>query len=209
MQKQRQSRVFLSLGMTCLTVILTVLLTVGVTYGRYSTLIQGQMALTAAPSPEPTLYGTDEDGNLVTYASQWLTKGGEQYHTFVLRNGSTNESQPPKQTVRVRIRVFVPDASDAMGALSFTLALNNGAALLSSEASYLAFNTPYYTEGQTEGWVYSFYLTGAESGLATEYIHTFRGGAFETLPITVTVQNTTIDCSSFRICVERVVDGNL
>lgn len=209
MQKQRQSRVFLSLGMTCLTVILAALLAVGVTYGRYSTLIQGQMALTAALSPEPTLYSTDEDGNLVAYTSQWLTKGGEQYHTFVLRNAAVSESQPPKQSIRVRIRVFVPGDSETMGALSFTLSLNHGAVLLSSEASYLGANTPYYTEGQTVGWVYGFDTTGAGSGTMTEYIHTFRGDAFETLPVTVTVQNTTIDCSSFRICVERVADGTI
>ena len=207
MQHRTGSRVFLSLGMTCLTVILAIVLAVGVTYGRYSTLIQGQMALAAVRSPEPTLYSLDEDGNLVAYASQWLTKGGEQYHTFVLRNGSTDESQPPKQTIHVRIRVFVPDDSDTMGALSLTLKLNNGSVLLSSEASYLGTNTPYYTEGQTEGWIYGFYQTNAGSGMTSEYIHTFRGGSFEELSITVTVQNTAIDCSSFRICVERVADG--
>jgi len=209
MQNRIGSRVFLSLGITCLTVLLAVSLAVGVTYGRYSTLIQGQMALTAMPSPEPVLYSLDEEGNLIAYASQWLTKGGEQYHTFVLRNGSMNDSQPPKQTIRIRIRVFVPDDRDTMGALSFTLSLNNGAVLLSSGASYLGANAPYYTEGQTEGWVYGFYQNGVGSGAATEYTYTFGDGAFEALPITVTVQNTTIDCSSFRICVERVADGTV
>ena len=209
MQTQCGSRVFFSLGMTFLAVILAVLLSVGITYGRYSTLIQGQMALTAALSPEPTLYSTDAEGNLVAYAPQWVAQGGEQYHTFLLRNGSVEDSQPPKQTIRVRIRVFVPDESDTMGALSFTLRLNNEVVLSSSGGAYLGVNTPYYTADPTAGWVYGFYQTDAEGGLAAEYIHTFRGGSFETVPVTVTVQNTTIDCSALRICVERIAESTV
>lgn len=200
MQNRISTRVFLSLGMTCITLLLAASLAVGSTYGRYFTVIQGQMALTADLAPEPTLYSWDGDGNITAYAPQWLTKGGQQYQEAVLRNSSLEDNTPPRQTVSVCIRVFVPDDSDAMGALSFTLSLDGGAVLLSSAATYLGANTPGYMAGQTPGWVYCFYETNA----AAEYIHTFSGGAFDTLPMTVAVQNTTVDCSRFQIYVERV-----
>ena len=205
MQNRINTRVFHAMGMAAIILLLAVSLTVGTTYGRYSTLIQGQMALKARLSAQPTLYSLDGEGTIIDYAPQWLTKGGQQYQQAVLQNSNRDESTPPSQAISVRIRVFVPDAGDGLGNLSFTLSLHNGETVLSSAAAYLGTNTPRYQEQQTQGWVYSFYQTGG----AGEYIHTFPGGAFATLPITVAVQNTTIDCSQFQICIERASDNAL
>ena len=205
MQNRINARMFHPLGMAGVIFLLVLSLTVGITYCRYSTLIHGQMALKAGLSPQPTLYSLDGEGAITDYAPQWQAKGGQQYQQAVLRNCNTGDSTPPRQAVAVRIRVFVPDDSDDLGNLSFTLSLDNGETVLSSAVAYLGTNTPRYKEKQTQGWVYSFYQTGG----AGEYIHTFPGGAISALPITVAVQNTTIDCSQFQICVERISDNAL
>jgi len=205
MQNRINTRVFHTLGTTGVILLLVLSLAVGATYCRYSTLIQGQMALKAGLSPQPTLYSLDGEGTITDYAPQWQAKGGQQYQQAVLQNCNSDDSNPPRQAVSVRIRVFVPDDSDDLGNLSFTMSLNDGETVLSSAASYLGTNTPRYAEQQTQGWVYSFFQTGG----AGEYIHTFPGGAISALPITVAVQNTTIDCSQFQICVERISDNAL
>lgn len=205
MQNRINARVFFPVGMAGVILLLAVSLAVGTTFGRYSTLIQGQMALKAKLAPQPTLYSLDGEGAITDYAPQWVTKGGQQYQQAVLQNSNAGDATPPRQAISVRIRVFVPDESEALGNLSFTLSLNHGETVLTSAAAYLGTNTPRYTEEQTQGWVYSFYSTNG----AGEYIHTFPGSTFATLPITLAVQNTTVDCSQFQICVERISDNAL
>ena len=59
MQNRINTRVFHTLGTTGVILLLVLSLAVGATYCRYSTLIQGQMALKAGLSPQPTLYSLD------------------------------------------------------------------------------------------------------------------------------------------------------
>ena len=195
-------------------ILLSVFLSVGVTYSRYVTQITGDKGYSAQMATAPSIVEFDENGEKCELV--WQNKGIEQYLTFTVSNQSVESESFPTSDMSFRIRIFVPeslygdeDGTDgvSIGNLTMTLQADDSSVIYYSKADYLSTQTPLYTENGENGWFFSFFATfESEDGqtFEEEASYLLNGGQISDLSLTLTVQDTNIDCSGFRILVDRI-----
>ena len=203
-------------GIGILATVLIVSLSIGTTFARYSTQIMGDKGYVAEKASSPYIVDFDEDGKKMEFVPKWLTKGGEQYLTLTVSNCNVDSELAPSADARFRIRVFVPEklsddesasAIPDVGNLSMTLQEGDNPTLYYSKADYLSTQTPIYKEKSENGWFFTFYETfEGEDGVTIEEEMSclLKGGQISDISFTLTVQNTVIDCSGFKILVDRI-----
>lgn len=197
-------------SLVAIVIVFCVSLSVGTTFARYSTQITGDMGYKAENAASPYIVDFDENGDRVEFEPVWLPKGGEKYLTLTVSNCNVGQDEAPSADAVFRIRVFVPedDFGDiSIGNLAMTLQVGNNPTVFYSEADYLSTQTPMYAEKSENGWFFSFYenfVSEDGSVLKEEVVRTLKGGEVSDIQLTLTVQNTEIDCSSFNIFVDRL-----
>lgn len=197
-------------------ILLSVFLSVGVTYSRYVTQITGDKGYSAQLATVPSLVDFDENGEKCEFVPNWQLKGGEQYLTLTVSNQSVESESFPNSDMSFRIRIFVPeslygdeDGTDgvSIGNLTMTLQADDSSVIYYSKADYLSTQTPLYTKNGENGWFFSFFATfESEDGqtFEEEASYLLNGGQISDVSLTLTVQDTNIDCSGFRILVDRI-----
>lgn len=203
-------------GIGIISIVLIVSLSVGTTFARYSTQIMGDKGYVAEKASSPYIVDFDEDGKKIEFVPKWLTKGGEQYLTLTVSNCNVGSEIAPSTDARFRIRVFVPEklsdeestlAISDVGNLSMTLQEGDNPTVCYSRADYLSTQTPIFKEKSENGWFFTFFQTfEGEDGVTIEeeMSYLLKGGQISDISFTLTVQNTVIDCSGFKILVDRI-----
>ncbi len=184
---------------------------VGVSFGRYNTRIIKDIPCVADLSPQPFLFGIDENGEKTDSALQWKMIGGEQYTSVCVTNSDLLGKNLSEKDITFRIRVFIPDTEQNQNesaetaqadinydALAFTLQSAQDTKLHLSRSDYMSEQTPYSVNNQN-GWIYSFHGADGE-----ELQYTLKGNEVSDIVFDIAVRNTTIDCSRFVIYVYRI-----
>ena len=204
------------LGAWILVIATIVSLSINDTYARYSTQISADKGYVADTAASAFIVDFDEDGERIQLVPNWNTKGGEQFLTLAVSNCNVGQDEAPSSDARFRIRVFVPERLFAegnaldeisVGNLAMTLRIGDNPTVYYSKSDYLSTQTPMYDKQSENGWFFSFFavIAGEDAeSFEEEAVGLLKGGQISDIMITLTVQNTEIDCSGFRIMADRV-----
>ncbi|MBQ8338107.1 MAG: hypothetical protein IJY33_03080 [Oscillospiraceae bacterium] len=198
MGSKHKISLLLSIMAFLLTGAIIISLSVGVTYGRYSTQKAHNLSYLAGKVPSVYNGGQEILKQTLFQSDGWTMTEQGQTCSLALSNVSADSTQPPAEDCRFQIRAFIPDVTgddDTVSRQTLEFTVSVGEKTYKSKAYSVSNDTMFYSKHQKNGWYYCFYesLDGTTAKNEAEYC--LEGGKASTLPITVTVESSVIDYS--------------
>ncbi len=198
MGSKHKISLLLSIVAFLLTGAIIISLSVGVTYGRYSTQKAHDLSYLADKALAVYNGGQEILKQTLFQPAEWTLTEKGQSCSLAMSNVSNDSTQPPSQDANFQIRAFIPDVTgddDTVSRQTLEFIVSVGEKTYKSKAYSVSNDTMFYSQQEKNGWYYCFYesLDGTTAKNEAEYC--LEGGKASTLPITVTVESSVIDYS--------------
>lgn len=195
-----------ALFLTILLLLLTLLLSVGGAYGRYSTVLNADAVFSPQPKAKVYLFsGRGEDG-IGNAALEWVSDTDQftQSLNICMSNSDAEGNSPAAEDTAVHLRLFLSetvglesDERDPLGNLEIILQIDGEAVQYIATGEYLRSGTSLYLK-KGAGWIYCF-----EDENGNELTHILKGGEQSDVNLTLTVQDTNVKISDFELQIEQ------
>lgn len=198
-----QKNKVIKLSALLLAIVLTIVLAVGTTYGRYITEIARKVVFSSQSGQKVYLNSKEISNRTLVGSLEWQ-KGANQMSSSLTFSNTAPESEGAlQQDVTFRIRAYVVADSSQQEENAPEITLSQGNTTYPSKIQSVSEKTDFYKKNQKNGNFYCFF-DSVQAEVTDELRFSLAGRQKSEIAFTLTVYDTEISEERIFVCIEQI-----
>ena len=198
-----QKNKVIKLSALLLSIVLTVVLTVGTAYGRYITEIARNIVFSSQSVQKIYLNSKEISNRTLIGPLEWQKGVNQMSSSLTFSNTAHDSEETPQQDVTFRIRAYVVADPTQQEENAPEITLSQGNTTYPSKIQSISEKTVFYKNNQKNGNFYCFF-DSVQAAASDELQFSLAGRQKSEIAFTLTVYNTEISEERIFVCIEQI-----